>query len=181
MWDFHAEGNWQWRFLIFLGLRWPIRSYNKHSNMFFDIESHWKPLELEEWYHWWLLFQAAATWPKITAGIFVDLADLLPDNIPAQEINSKRFWRENWWLVAFGYSICCRVSNVTKAQSVNTNPSQSSWFTLFFSPWTFTTIQCFGLPAVSGFLDSHMLLSSPSTPTLIQTSTWLSAISKQSC
>ena len=37
MWDFHADGNWQWHFLIFLGLRWPIRSYNKHSHMFFDI------------------------------------------------------------------------------------------------------------------------------------------------
>ena len=36
---------------------------------------------------------------KITAGLFVDLADLLPDNVRAQEIepNPKRFWRENWW------------------------------------------------------------------------------------
>ena len=98
----------------------------------------------------------------------------------AQQINSKRFWRENWWLVAFGYSVCCGVSNVTKAQSVNTNPPQSSWCTLFSNPWTFTTVQCFGLPAVSGFLDSHMLLSSPSTPTLILASTLLSAMSKQS-
>ena len=78
--------------------------------MFFDILSHWKPLELEEGYHWWLPFWAAATWTKITAGIFVDLANLLPDNIQPQEINSKRFWRENWWLVAFGYSVCCGVS-----------------------------------------------------------------------
>ena len=29
----------------------------------------------------------------------------VPDDIRAQEVNSKRFWRENWWLVAFGYSI----------------------------------------------------------------------------
>ena len=122
--------------------------------MFFDTLSHWKPLELDEGYHCWLPFRAAAAWPKITAGIFVDLANLLPENIRAQEINSKRFWRENWWLVAFGYSVCCRVSNVTKAQSVNANPSQSSWCTLFSSPWTSTTIRCFGLPAVSGFLDS---------------------------
>ena len=108
---------------------------------------------------------------------FVDLADLLPDNIRAQEINSKRFWRENCWLV--GYRMCCGVSNVTKAQSVNMNPSKSSWCTLFSSPWTFTTIQCFGLPAVSGFLDSHTLLSWPSTPTLILTSTLLLVMSKQ--
>ena len=146
--------------------------------MLFDILSHWKPLELEEGYHWWLPFWAAATWTKITAGIFVDLANLLPDNIQPQEINSKRFWRENWWLVAFGYSVCCGVSNVTKAQSVNANPSQSSWCTFFSSPWTSTTIRCFGLPAVSGFLDSYTLLSSPSTPTSIPT--LLSVMSKQS-
>ena len=46
VWD--ADGNWQWHFLIFLGLRWPIRSYNKYWNIFFDILTHWKPLELEE-------------------------------------------------------------------------------------------------------------------------------------
>ena len=90
----------------------------------------------------------------------------------------QTFWRENWWLVAFGYSVCCGVSNVTKAQSVNANPSQSSWCTLFSSPWTSTTIRCFGLPAVSGFLDSYTLLSSPSTPTSIPT--LLSVMSKQS-
>ena len=67
-----------------------------------------------------------------------------------------------------------------KAQSVNMNPSQLSWCTLFSSPWIFTTIQCFRLPAVLGFLDSHTLLSSPSTPTLIPTSTLLLAMSKQS-
>ena len=44
VWD--ADGNWQWHFLIFLGLRWPIRSYNKYWNVFFDILTHWKPLEL---------------------------------------------------------------------------------------------------------------------------------------
>ena len=48
VWD--ADGNWQWHFLIFLGLRWPIRSYNKYWNIFFDILTHWKPLELEERY-----------------------------------------------------------------------------------------------------------------------------------
>ena len=32
---------------------------------------------------------------KITAGLFVDLADLLPDNVRAQEIDPKCFWREN--------------------------------------------------------------------------------------
>ena len=74
--------------------------------------------------------------------------------------------------------MCCGVSNVTKAQSVNANPSQSSWCTLFSSPWTSTTIRCFGLPAVSGFMDSYTLLSSPSTPTSIPT--LLSAMSKQS-
>ena len=45
-WD--VDGNWQWHFWIFLGLRWPIRSYNKYWNIFFDILTHWKPLELEE-------------------------------------------------------------------------------------------------------------------------------------
>ena len=48
VWD--VDGNWQWHFLIFLGLRWPIRSYNKHWNIFFDILTHWKPLEPEERY-----------------------------------------------------------------------------------------------------------------------------------
>ena len=38
----------------------------------------------------------AATWPKITAGILEALAHLQPDNIRAQEISPKRFWRENW-------------------------------------------------------------------------------------
>ena len=42
VWD--ADGNWQWHFLIFLGLRGPIRSYNKYWNIFFDILTHWKPL-----------------------------------------------------------------------------------------------------------------------------------------
>ena len=28
VWD--VDGNWQWHFLIFLGLRWPIRSWNKY-------------------------------------------------------------------------------------------------------------------------------------------------------
>ena len=146
-------------------------------SIFCHTESHlnWKKGTIGD-----LLFWAAATWPKITAGILADLADLLPDNIRAQEINPKRFWRENWWLVVFGYSVCCGVSNVTKAQSVNANPSQLRWCTLFSSPWTSATIQCFGLPAVSGFLDSYMLLSSPWTPTLIPTSTLLSAMSKQS-
>ena len=48
VWD--SDGNWQWHFLIFLGLRWPIRSYNKYWNIFFDILTHWKLLELEERY-----------------------------------------------------------------------------------------------------------------------------------
>ena len=39
----------------------------------------------------------AATWPKLTAGILEDLADLQPDNVQAQEISPKRFWREKWW------------------------------------------------------------------------------------
>ena len=39
----------------------------------------------------------AATWPKLTAEILEDLADLQPDNVRAQEISSKRFWREKWW------------------------------------------------------------------------------------
>ena len=46
-----VDGNRQWHFLIFLGLRWPIRSYNKYWNIFFDILTHWKPPELEERYH----------------------------------------------------------------------------------------------------------------------------------
>ena len=46
VWD--VDGNWQWHFLIFLGLRWPIRSYNNYWNIFFDILTLWKPLELEE-------------------------------------------------------------------------------------------------------------------------------------
>ena len=37
-WD--VDGNWQWHFLIFLGLRWLIRSYNKYWNIFFDILTH---------------------------------------------------------------------------------------------------------------------------------------------
>ena len=48
VWD--VDGNWQWHFLIFLGLRWPIRSYSKYWNIFFDILTHWKPFELEERY-----------------------------------------------------------------------------------------------------------------------------------
>ena len=38
-----ADGNWQWHFLFFLGVRWPIRSYNKYWNIFFNFwhnESH---------------------------------------------------------------------------------------------------------------------------------------------
>ena len=84
------------------------------------------------------------------------------------------------WLVAFSYTMCCRVSNVTKALiRVNANPSQSSWWTLYPSTWTCltTTIQFFGLPAVLGFLVSYALVSSPSTPTSIPTSTLLSAMS----
>ena len=84
------------------------------------------------------------------------------------------------WLVAFSYTMCSRVSNVTKALiSVNANPSQSSWWTLYPSTWTCltTTIQFFGLPAVLGFLVSYALVSSPSTPTSIPTSTLLSAMS----
>ena len=80
----------------------------------------------------------------------------VPDDIRAQEVNSKRFWRENWWLVAFGYSMCCRVSNVTKAQSVNTNPPQSSWCMLFSSPWTFTTVQCWAACCLGVFGFSHV-------------------------
>ena len=38
VWD--ADGNWQWHFLIFLGLRWPIRSYNKYWNILFSFDSH---------------------------------------------------------------------------------------------------------------------------------------------
>ena len=34
---------------------------------------------------------------KITAGLFVDLADLLLDNIRAQEIEPQAFWKGNWW------------------------------------------------------------------------------------
>ena len=146
--------------------------------MFFDILSHWKPLELEEGYHWWLPFWAAATWTKITAGIFCRPGQPTTRQYSTSRNQFQTFWRENWWLVAFGYSVCCGVSNVTKAQSVNANPSQSSWCTLFSSPWTSTTIRCFGLPAVSGFLDSYTLLSSPSTPTSIPT--LLSVMSKQS-
>ena len=41
----------------------------------------------------------------------------VPDDIRAQEVNSKRFWRENWWLVAFGYSVCCRVSNAPRLKA----------------------------------------------------------------
>ena len=183
IWDFHTDGNCQWHFLIFLGLRWPIRSYIKHSNI----------------YVFWHLVTLKANWTGRTVPLVTSLPSscymtqnysrdfcrpgrptTVPDDIRAQEVDSKCFWRENWWLVAFGYSVCCRVSNVTKAQSVNMNPPQSSWCTLFSSPWTFTTVQCFGLPAVSRFLDSHMLLSSLSTPTLILASTLLSAMSKQS-
>ena len=54
----------------------------------------------------------------------------------------------------------------TKAQiSVSANPSQSSWCTLSSSPWTSltTAIKCFELPAVSVFLVSYALVSSPST------------------
>ena len=89
-------------------------------------------------------------------------------------------WSLHRWLVAFSYTMCCRVSNVTKALiSVNANPSQSSWWTLYSSTWTCltTTIQFFGLPAVLGFLVSYALVSSPSTPTSIPTSTLLSAMS----
>ena len=54
----------------------------------------------------------------------------------------------------------------TKAQiSVSANPSQSNWCTLSSSPWTSLTIaiKCFELPAVSFFLVSNALVSSPST------------------
>ena len=40
-------------------------------------------------------------------------------------------------------------------------------------------LQCFGLPAVSGVLVSYMLVSLPSIPTSILTSTLLSTMSKQ--
>ena len=94
----------------------------------------------------------------------------------------SEIWSLHRWLVAFSYmyTVCCRVSNVTKALiSVNANPSQSSWYTFFSSPWTSltTTIQCFGLPAVLGFWVSYALVSSPTTPTSIPTSTLLSAMS----
>ena len=54
----------------------------------------------------------------------------------------------------------------TKDQiSVSANPSQSSWCTLSSSPWTSltTALICLELPAVSGFLVSYALVSSPST------------------
>ena len=89
-------------------------------------------------------------------------------------------WSLHCWLVAFSYTVCCRVSNVTKALiSVNANPSQSNRCTFFSSPWTSltTTIQCFGLPAVLGFWVSYVLVSSPTTPTSIATSTLLSPMS----
>ena len=89
-------------------------------------------------------------------------------------------WSLHCWLVAFSYTVCCRVSNVTKALiSVNANPSQSNRCTFFSSPWTSltTTIQCFGLPAVLGFWVSYALVSSPTTPTSIPTSTLLSPMS----
>ena len=55
-------------------------------SIFCHTESHlnWKKGTIGD-----LLFWAAATWPKITAGVLVDLADLLPDNIRAHEIY---FW-----------------------------------------------------------------------------------------
>ena len=89
-------------------------------------------------------------------------------------------WSLHCCLVAFSYTLCCRVPNITKALiSVNANPSQSSWWTLYPSTWTSltTTIQFFGLPAVLGFLVSYALVSSPTTPTSIPTSTLLSAMS----
>ena len=89
-------------------------------------------------------------------------------------------WSLHCWLVAFSYTVCCRVSNVTKALiSVNANPSQSNRCTFFSSPWTSltTTIQRFGLPAVLGFWVSYALVSSPTTPTSIPTSTLLSPMS----
>ena len=88
--------------------------------MFFDILSHWKPLELEEGYHWWLPFWAAATWTKITAGIFIDLANLLPDNIQRQEINSKHFGgKTGGWLplvtaCVVGYQMSPRLKASTR-------------------------------------------------------------------
>ena len=89
-------------------------------------------------------------------------------------------WSLHCWLVAFSYTVCCRVSNITKALiSVNANPSQSNRCTFFSSPWTSltTTIQCFGLPAVLGFWVSYVLVSSLTTPTSISTSTLMSPIS----
>ena len=50
----------------------------------------------------------------------------VPDNIQAQEINSKRFWRENWWLVAFGYNVCCGLSTSPRLKaSTQTHHNQA--------------------------------------------------------
>ena len=101
-------------------------------------------------------------------------------SIHSQKVYLLEIWSLHCWLVAFSYTVCCRVSNVTKALiSVNANPSQSNRCTFFSSPWTSltTTIQCFGLPAVLGFWVSYVLVSSPTIPTSIPTSTLLSAMS----
>ena len=101
-------------------------------------------------------------------------------SIHSQKVYLLEIWSLHCWLVAFSYTVCCRVSNVTKALiSVNANPSQSNRCTFFSSPWTSltTTIQCFGLPAVLGFWVSYVLVSSLTTPTSISTSTLMSPIS----
>jgi len=106
-------------------------------------------------------------------------ADSIPTQVPRQLLSNLDLFCQ---INATSTWLSCGVSNVTKAQiSVSANPSQLSWCTLFSNPWTSltTTVQCFGLPAVSGFLVSYAQVSSLSTSTSIPTSTLLSAMPKQ--
>ena len=73
---------------------------------------------------------------------------------------------------------CYQGSNKHQRQPITIELMHNILQPLHFSDYNHR-LQCFGLPAVSGFLVSYVLVSSPSTPTSIPTSTLVSAMSKQ--
>ena len=76
--------------------------------------------------------------------------------------------------------MCCRVSNVTKALvSLNANPWQSSWCTYFpvLELLWLQQYNALGCPLSKVFFVSSALVSSPTTPNSMPTSTLLSAMS----